>query len=143
MSYHTNTHTHTHTQIHTYTHTTHTPQERCDVKGALSTGGRRLMVGFLIFIGHFLQKRPIFSGSFVENDLQLRGSYQSSPPCISCFIYVSTSLTYQRMSVSPTHMNLSMCVPPTSTYFPVPLTREGQGHCRDRDICERGRDIGI
>ena len=42
--------------------------------------GWQRLTGSLTIIGHFLQKWPIFSGSFVENNLQLRGSYESSLP---------------------------------------------------------------
>ena len=68
------------------------------LKSQLPTEWRRV-IGYLICMGHFLQKSPIISGSSAKNDKRLKASYKSAPLCCifhtkRLLIFVSFLLPY-------------------------------------------------
>ena len=71
--------------------------------------GWRSLIGCLICVGHYLQKRPIIIGACAGNELR-KASYGSSPPCmLRCGALSCVLSDYQEFYPKERNANSSHC----------------------------------
>jgi len=81
----------------------HTNVSCCACKCCVAHTGWRRVIGCLIFIGHFPQKSPIICGSFAINDLQLKASYDATPPCTRVMSHTNSIMSHTNSIMSHTN----------------------------------------
>jgi len=105
----------THISIHTHIYVNRYMMDRSmwTYTSTNSVTRWRRPIGYLTFIGHFPQKRPMISRSFANNDLQLKASYRSSPPCtVRCSTYITLySVTVRCSALQRVLQCIAACVP--------------------------------